>query len=96
MKEFDVVVIGAGAIGTSVAYHLAKKGLKTAILDKGDIAHGSSSHCDAVGLICDKLPGIDTMMGQASIDYYAELAEEFEYDFEHDPKGCLYVCETDM
>ncbi len=96
MKEFDVIVIGAGAIGTSVAYHLAKKGLKTAILDKGDIAHGSSSHCDAVGLICDKLPGIDTLMGQASIDYYAELAETFTYNFEHDPKGCLYVCETDM
>ena len=47
-NQFDAVVIGAGAIGTSVAYHLCLKGLKTAIIDKGDIAHGSSSHCDAV------------------------------------------------
>lgn len=93
-KEYDVVVIGAGAIGTSVAYHLAKAGYSTAILERGDIASGSSSHCDAVALICDKLPGIDTKMGQASIDYFAEIAEQFEYDFEYVPKGCLYVCET--
>lgn len=92
---FDAVVIGAGAIGTSVAYHLCEKGLKTAIMDCGDIASGSSSHCDAVALICDKLPGIDTTMGQASIDYYKELAERFDYEFEYDPKGCLYVCETE-
>ena len=96
MKEYDVVVIGAGAIGTSVAYHLCEKGLKTAIIERGDIASGSSSHCDAVGLICDKLPGIDTVMGQASIDYYGVLAEKFDYDFEYDAKGCLYVCETDQ
>ena len=95
MKQYDVVVIGAGAIGTSVAYHLSLKGLKTALIEKGDIANGSSSHCDAVSLICDKMPGIDTAMGQASIDYYGELAKKFSYDFEYDPKGCLYVCETE-
>ncbi len=94
-QQYDVVVIGAGAIGTSVAYHLCKKGLKTAILDRGDIASGASSHCDAVALICDKLPGIDTKMGQASIDYFKELADQFDYDFEYDAKGCLYVCETE-
>lgn len=94
-KQYDVAVIGAGAIGTSVAYHLCKAGLSTVLLERGDIASGSSSHCDAVGLICDKLPGIDTKMGQASIDYFGELAKEFEYDFEYTPKGCLYICETE-
>jgi sarcosine oxidase subunit beta len=94
MDAYDVTVIGAGAIGTSVAYHLCEKGYRVALIDKGDIAHGSSSHCDAVALICDKQPGIDTVMGQASIDLYKELADRFEYDFEYDPKGCLYVCET--
>lgn len=93
-EKYDAVVIGAGAIGTSVAYHLCLKGYKTAMIERGDIASGSSSHCDAVALICDKLPGIDTKMGQASIDYYGELAEKFDYDFEYDAKGCLYLCET--
>ncbi len=95
MEVFDVTVIGAGAIGTSVAYHLCEKGLSVALIDRGDIASGTSSHCDAVALICDKQPGIDTLMGQASIDHFKELADKFEYDFEYDPKGCLYVCETE-
>ncbi len=95
MESYDIAVIGAGAIGTSVAYHLCEKGLSVALIDRGDIAGGTSSHCDAVGLICDKQPGIDTVMGQASIDLYGELAKRFEYDFEYDPKGCLYVCETE-
>lgn len=95
MNKFDVTVIGAGAIGTSVAYHLCEKGLKVALIDHGDVAHGSSSHCDAVALICDKSPGLDTQMGDASIRHYKELAEKFSYDFEFDQKGCLYVCETE-
>jgi glycine/D-amino acid oxidase-like deaminating enzyme len=41
-KHFDAVVIGAGYIGSSVAYHLSKAGLKTAIIDQGAIAAGAS------------------------------------------------------
>lgn len=36
--SFDAIVIGAGYIGSSVAYHLSKAGLKTAIFDQGPIA----------------------------------------------------------
>lgn len=96
MNSFDVVVIGAGAIGTSVAYHLTKKGFEVALVERGDIASGTSSHCDAVALICDKKPGIDTQMGYASIQVFKELAKEFSYDFEFHQPGSLYVCETDQ
>ncbi|MDO4545547.1 MAG: FAD-binding oxidoreductase [Bacillota bacterium] len=95
MNNYDAIVIGAGVIGTSVAYHLTKKGLKVAIIEKGDIASGTSSHCDAVALICDKMPGIDTDMGYASIMRFRELQNELSYDFEFKQRGCLYVCETE-
>lgn len=95
-KVYDVTVIGAGAIGTSVAYHLMEKGFTVALIDRGDIAGGTSSHCDACALTCDKMPGFDTLMGAASIAHYRELAEKFSYDFEYDEKGCLYVCESDQ
>jgi sarcosine oxidase subunit beta len=95
MKAYDAVVIGAGAIGSSTAYYLCKEGMSVALVDRGDVASGSSSHCDAVGLISDKKPGIDTRMGQASIDLYAGLAREFSYDFEFNPKGCVFACETE-
>lgn len=95
MNSYDVMVIGAGAIGSSVAYHLTKRGMKVALVERGDIASGTSSHCDAVALICDKNPGIDTDMGYASIERYLELQEELSYDFEFTQRGCMYVCETE-
>lgn len=39
---FDVIVVGAGYVGSSVAYHLCSAGLKTAILDQGSFAAGAS------------------------------------------------------
>ena len=96
MKNYDAVVIGGGAIGTSVAYHLALKGVKTALVERSDLASGTSSHCDASALICDKKPGIDTKLGYESICLYEKYAREFSYDFEFHQRGSIYVCETEQ
>ena len=42
-KEFDVVVIGAGINGASSAQHLSAAGYSVLLVDKGDLASGSSS-----------------------------------------------------
>ncbi|WP_205751109.1 NAD(P)/FAD-dependent oxidoreductase [Bacillus atrophaeus] len=96
MNSFDIVVIGGGIIGSSAAYYLSKEGYSVALVEKGDIANGTSSRCDAVALICDKKPGIDTAIGFKSIQLYKELAKEFSFDFEFFSRGSLYVCETDQ
>jgi len=38
MAKYDVIVVGGGVIGVSVAYGLARSGQKTAVLDEGDVA----------------------------------------------------------
>lgn len=94
-KEYDVVVVGAGVIGTSCAYHLVKKGFSVALVEKDDVAKGTSSHCDSVALIVDKMPGVDAALGYASIQRFLELRDELDYDFELHQRGCMYVCETE-
>ncbi|KAK9070106.1 hypothetical protein SSX86_010505 [Deinandra increscens subsp. villosa] len=43
--HFDVIVIGAGVMGSSTAYHAAKRGLKTLLLEQFDfLHHRGSSH----------------------------------------------------
>ncbi len=42
IKSVDLVIIGAGATGASVAYEATKRGLKVALIDAGDIAGGTS------------------------------------------------------
>ncbi len=41
-NQVDVLVIGAGATGASVAYEASKRGLKVALIDAGDIGNGTS------------------------------------------------------
>lgn len=49
MTDFQVVVIGGGAMGTSLLYHLAKLGWRDIVLvEKNDLTHGSTWH--AAGL----------------------------------------------
>ena len=41
---YDAVVIGAGVMGASIAFHLAERGLKTAILERKVTASGATGH----------------------------------------------------
>ncbi|PKO15487.1 MAG: hypothetical protein CVU39_11280 [Chloroflexi bacterium HGW-Chloroflexi-10] len=42
-QVFDAIIVGAGYIGCSIAYHLCSAGLKTAIFDQGSLAAGASA-----------------------------------------------------
>ena len=42
-EEFDVLVVGGGITGAGVALDAASRGLRTALVEKGDFASGTSS-----------------------------------------------------
>ncbi len=42
-ERFDILVVGAGITGAGVALDAAARGLRTALIDKGDFASGTSS-----------------------------------------------------
>lgn len=49
MNSFDVIVIGAGVIGSSVAYHLARFGAKRVlVLDRTQIGAGTTSQSSGI------------------------------------------------
>lgn len=43
-QTYDAIVIGAGVMGASVAFHLAERGLKVAILERKVTASGATGH----------------------------------------------------
>ncbi len=47
-KNFDVLIIGAGIMGCSTAFQLAKRGLRVAVLEKGQIGDGSTGKSSAI------------------------------------------------
>lgn len=49
MESFDVIVIGAGVIGCSTAYHLARLGCRSVlVLDRGQVGAGTTSQSSGI------------------------------------------------
>lgn len=57
MKEdAEVVIIGGGVLGTSIAYHLAKQGMKDVVLlEKSELTAGSTWHAVSRLHICARV-----------------------------------------
>lgn len=73
-KRFDVVVVGAGAVGTSAAYLLAREGLSVCLVEGKEIGKGSSGHGHgAINLIGKAfVPGPHFLLGVAGGRYYPD------------------------
>ncbi|RLA87628.1 MAG: FAD-dependent oxidoreductase [Deltaproteobacteria bacterium] len=79
MKSYaNIVIIGGGVIGTSIAYHLSKMGMRDIILvDKGELTSGATFH--SAGLVGQLRSSVTlTKIMMYSIDLYSKLEEETE------------------
>ncbi|MBP2075813.1 NAD(P)/FAD-dependent oxidoreductase [Oceanobacillus polygoni] len=94
-KHRDIVVIGGGIIGAAIAYYGAKAGLEITVLEKNELASGTSSRCDGNILAIDKDPGFDSQMSLKSQQLVHELSKELEVPFEYRNPGSILVCEND-
>lgn len=94
-KIYDVLIIGGGIIGASIAYYTAKTGLKVALLESNTIASGTSSKCDGNVLLIDKEPGFDSNMAIKSQALIKQLASELEMKFEFRHPGSIFLCAND-
>ena len=89
----DIVVIGGGVIGASIAYHLSKQKVKVVLLEKSDPAGGSSGACGGTIFLQTKSPGIHLEMALASARRFVHLEEELGDGFEYQRNGGMIVIE---
>lgn len=93
-RKAEVVVIGGGVIGSSIAYHLAKKGLKVVVLEKNGIASGTSGACEGLILLQSKKPGVHLKLALESAKKFHNLKNELDYDIEYRNNGGMVVIEN--
>lgn len=94
IRSCDLVVIGAGAVGSAISWYATRAGLTVAVVERGSIVSGSSSACEGNLLVSDKEAGPELDLALYSHDVWAgelaEYADLWEFDF----KGGLVVAST--
>jgi glycine/D-amino acid oxidase-like deaminating enzyme len=91
----DLIVIGAGAVGAACAFFAAQAGLHVHVVERSQIAGGSTGACEGNLLVSDKEAGVELDLALYSQRVWLEDLAEFGHLWEWDPKGGLVVSATD-
>jgi sarcosine oxidase subunit beta len=92
----DVVVIGAGIIGTSIAYHLAKKGVRDVVVVEMDLIGSGSSGRSAAMIMLQMSREGTIKMSQESFKEYLTFDDEFEAHIDFNPIGYLNLATPEI
>ncbi len=94
-RTADVVIIGGGVIGVSIAYHLAlKKAGRVILLERGQLGEGSTSRC-AGGIRTQFTTEINIRFSLESLKVFERFKEEFGVDPEFRRIGYLFLATTE-
>jgi sarcosine oxidase subunit beta len=90
-KTADVVIIGGGIVGLSIAYYLAlKKAGKIVLFEKGQLGEGSTSRCVG-GIRTQFSTEINIRFSLESLKTFEEFEAEFGIDPEFRRIGYLFL-----
>eukprot|EP00468_Gymnochlora_sp_CCMP2014_P000089 CAMPEP_0167743692 /NCGR_PEP_ID=MMETSP0110_2-20121227/2155_1 /TAXON_ID=629695 /ORGANISM="Gymnochlora sp., Strain CCMP2014" /LENGTH=829 /DNA_ID=CAMNT_0007628087 /DNA_START=623 /DNA_END=3109 /DNA_ORIENTATION=+ len=87
--EADVVVVGGGIIGCSVAYHLAKLGKDVVLLERDKITSGTTWHAAGLMVTFGSLSETSTEFRKYTKSLYQSLEEETGQSTGF--KGCGFI-----
>jgi sarcosine oxidase subunit beta len=89
MKEFDVVIIGGGVLGTSAFYHLAKAGIVTCLVEQNTIGSGITSYSGGISRMFH-LDQNQRSKAAFSLDYYRHFDSKVGVPVKFTEQGFMY------
>ncbi len=83
MGAYDIIIIGGGVIGCSIAYHLSLfNRFKILLIERNGIAGGASGSCDGILSLLSKKGGIQLELAMESMLILDNLSKSFPLDVE--------------
>ncbi len=96
MKHASVVVVGGGVVGASVAWHLAKKGVRDiVIIDSASVPGYGSTGKATGGYRAQFGTAINVQLSLLSREKLLTLESETGVDPGYDPVGYLWIASSD-
>lgn len=97
MIESEIVIVGGGIAGASVAYHLAAHGRRVTLLERGEIASGASGvnagAIDSIGW--GTKPDLQAHLTAGSVEIFESVQLDHGEDIELRRSGALQVIHTE-
>src|ERR1700688_2278846 len=94
MQTAEVVIIGGGIVGSSIAYHLTAAGCKDVLVIERETAQGKGSTGKSMGGVRAQFStAVNIQMSLYSIPFYASFDERLGYPADYRPQGYLF-CAT--
>lgn len=91
-RRAEIVIIGGGVVGASVAFHLTERGVRDVLILERESEQGRGSTGAATGGVRAQFEtDINIKMSLYSIDFLKNWDHECQYD----PKGYLFFATTD-
>ena len=88
--EADVVVIGGGVMGTSIAFHLAEAGVRVVLAERDEL--GSGSTCKAAGGVRAQFSDeVNIRLGARSLEAFARFRERPGQEIDLHRVGYLFL-----
>jgi len=94
MQTADVVLIGGGIVGSSIAYHLVAAGCRNVLVIERETSQGKGSTGKSMGGVRAQFSTpVNIQMSLYSIPFYATFEERLGYPCDYRPQGYLF-CAT--
>ncbi len=91
MKTAEVVIIGAGIVGSSIAYHLTVAGCRDVLVIERESHQGKGSTGKSMGGVRAQFSTpVSIQMSLYSIPFYASFDEKLGYPCGYRPQGYLF------
>src|SRR5207302_2090028 len=92
----EVLVIGGGVIGSSIAYHVAQQGRNVLVVERNEIAvEPAASWASAGGVRPQGMEPAEAALARAALTRWPTLAEELEADLQYRQGGHLLLAENE-
>ncbi|MGM0750905.1 MAG: glycine oxidase ThiO [Bacillota bacterium] len=101
VKQYDVIIVGGGVIGCSIAYQLSKRGKKVLLIERNQLAGKASKAAAGMLGVQTELHGGSPMyhLAMASRNMYSTLAEELKeisgMNIEYEENGMIKLAKTE-